>query len=295
MSEPQLGEAVDPDDAFSTLSNATRLDILEALWETEHRRASFSELREAVGMRDSGQFNYHLSELRDHFVGKDGDDYYLKQAGIQVVGAVLAGTYTRTGVVDPVPMDEPCPSCGGQLTFEYDDECASVDCADCDITSRFNVPAGVFAGYPAAEFPAVAERYARVTVRQVGTGFCWYCEGRTEPTVRTLDADEEASLPERFEAVPFVQFDCERCGEDLVVDLGGALHEHPLVVSFFADHGVDVREKSFWTFSAIAADRASVASRDPFRAAVSFVRDDERLTLTVDRSLTVRESTREAR
>jgi hypothetical protein len=73
-------------EAFATLGNETRLSILLALWEAYEpfvatNAVAFSELRERVGMRDSGQFNYHLDKLRGHFVRKTDAGYELRRAG----------------------------------------------------------------------------------------------------------------------------------------------------------------------------------------------------------------------
>lgn len=61
-------------EAFESLGNVTRLAIQLALWEAKKPGpplselsdppVSFSELRECVGMRDSGQLNYHLDKLK---------------------------------------------------------------------------------------------------------------------------------------------------------------------------------------------------------------------------------------
>jgi hypothetical protein len=61
---------VDPERAFRLLSDETRVGILRGLWEASNDAVSFSELRERVGTPDSGQFNYHLGKLREHFVSK---------------------------------------------------------------------------------------------------------------------------------------------------------------------------------------------------------------------------------
>lgn len=65
-----------PADAFAALSDSNRVAILEALWEADGHEASFSDLRSAVGMRDSGQFNYHLGKLTDQFVRQTDDGTY---------------------------------------------------------------------------------------------------------------------------------------------------------------------------------------------------------------------------
>ena len=59
-----------PDEAFVTLGNETRIEILRALQDAGGPLA-FSELRDRVGVDDPGQFNYHLGKLAGHFVRKD--------------------------------------------------------------------------------------------------------------------------------------------------------------------------------------------------------------------------------
>ncbi|WP_161972986.1 winged helix-turn-helix domain-containing protein [Halostella pelagica] len=291
MDETEPFEAGDQADAFGMLSDPKRIKILQALWEITDEEASFSELRDRAGIEDSGQFNYHLDKLTDQFVAKHGDTYRLQLAGIQVVGSMLAGTYTKGDGVDPIPIDDPCPACGGSLLFEYRDEWVSIDCRECDITSKFGVPPGVFVGYNRDELPDVAQRYGRNTVRQLRNGFCPYCEGKIHPTVKTLD-DAETGLPDQFSAVPFVQFVCDRCNMDMTVDIGASLQDHPSVVSFYYEQGVDPTELSFWEFGAVTRDQASIQSEEPFRATVTYDKDDTQVTLTVDRSLHVLDSDR---
>jgi len=59
MAEPRIVKRDDPEDVFTLLSDDIRVEILQALWEADDPVA-FSELHGAVGIRDSGQFNYHL-------------------------------------------------------------------------------------------------------------------------------------------------------------------------------------------------------------------------------------------
>ncbi|MFB6073466.1 MAG: helix-turn-helix domain-containing protein [Haloarculaceae archaeon] len=289
MSEPRLVETADPEEVFTALADGTRMAILHALWEAEEGTASFSELREAVGMRDSGQFNYHLDKLRDRFVRKTDDGYRLTLAGMQVKGAVFAGAYTMEGSVEPFELDEPCPACGGVRTFHYEDERVEITCGDCGFSDQAGIAPGVFVGYDREAFPDVAGRYFRTIVRRVDDGFCWVCDGRIEPTIQAAgetDDDAEASGPD-LANLPVVRFDCGRCGESVVVDLGVVFLDHPAVVSFLYERGVDVREESFWTFSARNTDRASFRSRDPVRAGVTYSTDGDALTLVVDGDLAV--------
>jgi DNA-binding transcriptional ArsR family regulator len=295
MSDASIVEAVDPDEAFALLGNETRLAIVRALWAADDHEATFSDLREAVGMRDSGQFNYHLGELVGRFVERTADDTYrLTLAGQRVHGAILAGLYTQEGTVEERPLPADCEACGGDRTFSYDGQSVAVNCVDCGFGTFVPVPPGVFADYPVEEWPSVADRYVSGTLRRLGAGFCPFCEGRVgvhvEPEIETLDGDE--SPPPAYEGFPSARYECGRCGEMFSADLGAALADHPAVVAFHHDHGLDVREAPLTRMQAVDPDEAWVRERDPLEAVVTYTAGDETLTLVVDDSLTVVETTR---
>ena len=97
MTVPKADDASDRRaDAFAALSDPLRVEILQGL--SAHTRTTgdpiigFAELRKRVDGRDSGRFRYHLNELRDNFVEKADGGYRLTHAGIQMVGAILAGS-----------------------------------------------------------------------------------------------------------------------------------------------------------------------------------------------------------
>jgi len=282
MSERRPVETGEPEEAFAALSDETRVDILRALWAAEGHRATFSELRDAVGVADSGGFNYHLDKLVGRFVRKTDEGYELALAGMHVNGAIRAGAYTMEGALDPVELDDPCPFCGGTRTFRYEDEVVTIDCADCAFTLGAPVPPGVFADYDREAASAVASRYFRTIVGQVSNGFCWYCDGPVELTVRSLATASEADVPAELADLPFAHFECERCDAEITSDLGSAMVDHPAVGGFYFDHGVDVRERPFHTFNALDPDRSEIRQRDPLRASVTFTVDGESLTLVVD-------------
>ena len=273
----------DPAAAFAALSDPNRISILRALWEADGP-LSFSALRTAVGMRDSGQFNYHLGKLRDRFVTGDEEGYRLQAAGRRVVGSVLSGAYTGAEDVGPIGLDDPCPNCGEPMTFRYEDEQAWFVCEGCELAAVNTVPAGVFEGDDPAAYPAVATRYLRARVRQLTGGFCTTCEAPLGPTVRAVEAVwPDETLP--FTGVPFAVYDCERCGDRATADLGLALYERPVVVAFYHDHGVAVDERPIWSFMRL--HDSAVDSTDPFRASVTYREGDGALTLVVDESLAV--------
>lgn len=272
------------EDAFTALADSTRLEILRTLWDADGSEVTFTELREAIGMRDSGQFNYHLDKLTGRFVTKSEDGYSLTIAGQLVYGSILSGAYSKEQSIEPMPLSNPCPACGGSRTVSYDNETVRVECDTCDVSPSAGVPPGVFAGYEREDVPAVANRYFRTIVQQVDNGFCWYCEGKTTPSVVAIadnftDAgDDEAEAGE----LPVVRYGCERCESSLTVNLGNSLLDHPAVVSFYYDHGTNVHETSLWEFATWNTDRTQICSHEPLRAKVSYHAGSERLDLVVD-------------
>lgn len=286
MDETGIVEAAEPAEAFAALADPMRVNILRALWDAEDNEATFSELREAVGIADSGRFNYHLRQLTDRFVAKTEAGYRLTVAGSIVVGSLLAGAYTRIGTVGPVPVEEACGFCGGQRHFTYDDERARIECEDCDVDTHFRVPPGVFAEYAAEEFPTVTERYVRSNFQQADDGFCPYCEGRIDPTLSTAEGAEDGETG-NFDAIPTAEYRCQRCGETFTTDLGAGLMNRAPVVSFFYDHGIDVQTAPLSRLRAVNSEDACIVERDPLRARVRYEADGETLTLVVDEALEI--------
>lgn len=119
-----------PDEAFTVLGNETRLSMLHVLGEASGDM-SFSVLRERVGMRDSGQFNYHLNQLVGHFVEQTDEGYELRQPGKRVIQAVLSGAVTEEPVIEPTPIDHGCPYCGATGEASYSQGRVELYCTEC--------------------------------------------------------------------------------------------------------------------------------------------------------------------
>lgn len=119
-----------PDDAFAVLGNETRMTILQTLGSASEG-LPFSELRDLVGVSDSGQFNYHLDKLTGHYIKKIGDRYELSRVGNRVVQAVLSGAVTEDPIIDLTDIDENCYHCGTKLKIDYRDQRVGVFCPGC--------------------------------------------------------------------------------------------------------------------------------------------------------------------
>ncbi|MFC4357615.1 winged helix-turn-helix domain-containing protein [Halobium salinum] len=281
-------DTLTPDAAFALLGDETRIAILRALFENPYEPLSFSELRERVGTRDSGRFNYHLGKLVGQFVRKTDDGYELTLAGWAVLGGVLSGTYTDSGYTEPVPYEEPCPACGGHVLATYADERMRVVCTDCDEQfSSAGVPPGALEGYDRDELPLAFERYMNSLVAQARNGVCISCAGRLEPTLR-LDLHD---LPVDDDEAPLVVYECHRCPELVTVSVGNALLDHPVVVAFHHERGVDLRRVPSWTLGWTRREPV-VESDDPVRVrvAVDVNGDSDTLELVVDEHLRVVET-----
>lgn len=78
---------------FELLSDETRLRIVSVLAAHEHAKPAapplgFAALRERVGARDSGRFNYHLRKLDGTLVEQVEGGYALTSTGWRVVTIV---------------------------------------------------------------------------------------------------------------------------------------------------------------------------------------------------------------
>lgn len=100
-------EVDDPTDPLEVLGNELRMDILRALADADEP-LSFTELRTATGVRDTGRFNYHLRRLCEYFVRETGGGYELGHAGNRVIAAGQAPADAEP----PAETTEQCPVCG---------------------------------------------------------------------------------------------------------------------------------------------------------------------------------------
>jgi hypothetical protein len=122
-------------EALSVPGNETRLSILLALWEafepfTGENAVPFSELRERVGMRDSGQFNYYLDRLEGQFVRKTEAGNELQRTGHRLVRTVIAGAGLEKPALDRAEIDVDYSQCGAPTAVTYRDEWLYIVCTE---------------------------------------------------------------------------------------------------------------------------------------------------------------------
>lgn len=279
-------ERLDPAEAFSLLADGNRVDILLTLGDAtefgEVHGLSFSELRRGVDIADSGRFNYHLDRLVGTFVKETSDGYGLTYPGVLVHGAIRAGTLTDRSRIEPFETGRPCPSCGGTLEGTYRDQLLIVDCADCGtMLGKVHVPPGAHRGDTDHLLRAGYGFVLReaVVIRQ---GVCPNCGDELR---HDFVAEERAGGGRDLPGATALHR-CEGCGFFVHSTAGLTLLVHPEVVSFFADHGVDLLAGRLDEPPLIGSDDAvEVRSRDPWRVAVTVSADEEVLEVVLDGDL----------
>lgn len=284
--EAHDGRGISPDDAFATLGNEIRLKIVQSLGEADEP-LSFSELRDTVDVRDSGQFNYHLNELVGHFVRKTDDGYTLGQAGERVVEAVLSGTVTAAPVMEATPVDEDCHHCGGTVEVSYRQEQVDVYCTECTgtygdthATDGIVVPEdyGWLGGMPlppagledrtADDVLEAAFTLGQTEFIAASKGICPRCSARTD---RSIDActdhetdDSICSTCGRRRSVVFGST-CTNCNYATGGGVLQALFADTEFLTFVTNHDLNpVNPESVTEFlSAIANYETDVRSQSP--------------------------------
>ena len=304
-SGPTEGPDLSPEEAFVVLGNETRLKILQVLG--DHGGVmSFTALRNAVGIRQGGQFNYHLDKLVGHFVAKTEAGYSLRIPGQRIVEAVLSGTVTMDPKLDLTELEFTCRICGHPISVSYQLERLELYCSGCagqykreekGRESVLDTSDGWLGGYQLSPAGAVDRNpiellYAsslRSHLANVArsNGLCPACDGRVERVVTVCEdhsaQDGLCDVCQRRHAIQ-VTISCTQCPDELdgmavnvlVADLG--------LRRFVADQGIDPLTEGFrwgWDYE------EQIHSTDPLDASFIFEVNGETIAVTVNESLDV--------
>lgn len=299
---------VSPAEAFATLGNETRLSILRALFRASEPR-TYAQLRRSVEPDTAGNFNYHLRKLVGHFVRKREDGYELRFAGERVVRAVLAGAITEDPQLPPATIDDRCVYCGGPIEMEYREEFVTARCTECGGTSRDGVPEGTYLKLrlpPASlqnrsreEIVDAAHVRFEVEVGSMAKGVCPECGGRVMVEFdvcedhRRDDAGLCPNCDTRFAV--WTRYECRHCRYARRAPLWVTAMNHPAVVAFCHDHGLDemlpLRKLARDNRAFVGDVSQAVIETDPPRFRVTFPVAGDRLLVELDDSVTVTEVT----
>lgn len=283
MNEGRIDAAVW--DAFQLLANETRLKILYALWNAPEWTATFTELKEAVGMRDSGQFQYHLNELSGTFVRKTDDGYTHLAGGIALYRAML-GSVTGPESVAPIPLDTTCSTCGVPLVLQYEHQVFDARCPDCEETAS-NAPF-LRAGLEnrSNEDRATAfDAWTRRLVALLRDGVCPWCASTVTHDFSAVEGDGTGSEGDEIH----ITHTCDRCGGFLRTTPVENVIEHPAVVAFCYERGLDSTAIPHWEAAEYAAEETRLVSDDPVEVRITIRLAGDELTLSLDEEMRVRD------
>lgn len=292
-----------PDDAFAVLGNETRMEILQVLSDSLDP-LPFSELRDRVGVRDSGQFNYHLGKLVGHFVRQTDDGYQLSEPGRRVIEAVLSGAVTEVPDPEPTQLDMPCPYCGASVRVTYETTSprpVQVSCTECAGaaewidpfepgqigTLRFS-PAGLEGRSPSELLQAAVTR-EHLELLAALHNVCPRCTATIEHSLDICEShDSSDGLCEECNRryVARLSSRCRNClfrpeaGNAVSLALGTVD-----MLAFLANHGINPLTDPWGTV--LHGAEEEVLSTDPFKVRYTFTIDDDSLTVTVDDALNV--------
>lgn len=303
-------EEITATEAFAILGNETRMAILEALWEFEGP-SSFAVLREAVAPDDRGNFNYHLDKLTEHFVRKTDEGYDLRFAGEQVVRAVLRGTITSAPSIPSEETSERCVYCGATVEMAYEEEVISVRCTECGGVIGPEYPEGAYMHYqfpPSAlegRTPEEAIDAAHVLydakIAPMMKGICPECGGSIDISHEICDdhhADESGLCPNcetRYELWSIME--CEHCRYSRRAVVWFAALNHPAVVAFYHEHGLDEKipfRKLTWDNARfVRGVTGTVVETDPYRFRVTISIEEDAMVILLNESLDVLDVERE--
>jgi hypothetical protein len=281
------GGASDSLAVFDVVSNATRVEILEALAsaysdDPTDPWVEYSDLRDAVGVRDNGNFNYHLDKL-DGLVVNGQSGYRLSRTGMEIVSAVSSGVFDADWTWGPVDAPGGCLYCEDSVQLRYEDGVLWLTCGTDDHDVGLSVPPSLLESHPeddVVELIAFMENRWGALTRQ---GICSECKGYVEGGLEVADPELE-----------FYHYyaHCHRCGFQHGIPVGLYLVSHPAVQNFYHEHGVDVRTTPFWTLPFCKLGSETVLSTAPVRVRVDVTESGETLSLTLDETGAVVSTTR---
>lgn len=274
--------------AFAILGSATRLRILRELWESEETPVGFSALRARVGMRDPGQFAYHLNKLVGPYVRKTDEGYDIRTAGVNAVWAVVSGELADHPDTETFAVEGGCVDCDRPLSARYEDELFFVECADCGrvYTMAPFPPSGLVDRTP-AEVLTAFDRRSRTLFEQVVNDVCPRCAGHGTVSLVDENATSRSLEPPPVPGEFAVRFRCDVCGFWATDAVDVLLTFHQRVETFFRDCGVDFEEIPIWFRSRYVDADVELRSVRPLSIRVLFAADDATLDVVVDETLAI--------
>ncbi|MFB6206757.1 MAG: ArsR/SmtB family transcription factor [Haloglomus sp.] len=293
MSDPDApagGAEVRHADVFGVLANETRMAIVRALARGHGGEdstgfgvtLSFSELRDAVGLRDSGQFNYHLDKLTGRFVIKTDEGYRLTYTGGLLYRLAEAGLFAPQSDLEPFETSVDCLHCETPLEATYSDGIFRITCPGCEREyMSWQLPPTGTAAWDGEELLGTFDQYIRHHILLLNHDICVRCAGHMPPSVRTWTDDQLTGTA--GDVMVSFERECRRCGEHLITTAGEAVLYHPATVAFFYERGTDITERYLWNLGFVVDQRQTIVrAEDPWELAVTLACDGDERMLVLD-------------
>ncbi len=291
------------EELLGLLGNETRMRIMQVLWAEfdfasyvteEQEGVPFAQLRDAAGIDDPGNFNYHLGQLTDVLVDGRDDGYVLTPLGYNLMRAIDRYTIYEYDPLEPWTLEDPCPYCDGRLSAAYRREVLEVTCQDCGGLSGegnftyVELPATGAGELDRGELLDAATLAMGSKIRSSARGICWDCYAPMTLEVdvcRTHERGERGICPtctDRHQSK--VDVACPTCG----TSGHGPVLEYAIasspVATFF--DGVDRGPWSVgeWRYRLAALGAASerVLASDPVAVAFTFTVEDASYEVVVE-------------
>ena len=304
------GDAADSSarrEAFHLLSDETRLELLQALWDAhdpmDASPVRFADLRERVSADDPGGIYYHLDKLTTHFVRRTEAGYELREAGKRIVRMLLSGTAIDDPEIEPVAVDISCWYCGGQPEWGYRDGWRYLECTGCEARCVDSFPPGIISKN---EFPPSGLRartpdeineadriWSAHRRASVMDGVCPECAGPMPVTSVEVCGDHRPD----WDAYQF----CEACGSIFWMLVSHVCAEckyrwrmptlfypsrQPAVVAFYHEHGIEFDLATYEQRALLLDLREELVSEEPLRIRITIPLGGEELRITYDERMT---------
>ena len=301
-------EGPTPARAFGLLADRTRIGILQAMWElsdpTDPQPIPFSALRERVGTKDPGQFNYHLSKLGEHFIRRTDEGYVFREVGKRVIRVLTSGVATDGVTIEPVEIGVECMFCGGPTAFGYEDGWGIHRCTSCharcvreyppgQLSKEELPPAGLANRTPDEIYEAhrIWEKHREASVMD---GICPECSGEMPVVDLRICPDHDpdpsaeqvcASCQSIFWGVAIHV--CEVCKNVDRIPTFFYPSMEPAVIAFFQDRGIEFDIATADSRSRMIDFDERVVSEDPLRIQTTVAAAGDELHLEYDEAMRI--------
>lgn len=268
-------------EAFALLGHDIRLNILVALldnWVAAYTEPiPYAELMDAVGVEDSGKFNYHLGKLRGTYVQQVDDGYVPTAAATALYRAVVAHQPSQDADRTHFEVGSECPSCGAALVGTHERGFLSVDCSSCNdwVGFTYPFPRNGFNNRSDDEVVRAAHKRCKHHLELARSGQCPFCAATT-----SIEVQEEA-IKEGDE--PAVTIECTSCSFIIGSRILFLLLLNTPVTAVLSDAGIGV-EQYEWE---LPEATVCISSQEPLRIRVNLEGEGGEVTLVVDEYLNV--------